>query len=101
MPLFELEASARTGSCLHEILELADLSGPADPEVEDLVHGALERYGLDPERWTGPVARSIGHVARVDLFEGDGAFGLGDVDRRRRVAEMEGFAEALLSLKER
>jgi len=89
VPLDDLEASARTGSCLHEILERADLGRADDPALERLVESVLERYGLDPGRWTRPVADCVGQVARTALFEGEGSFRLGEVAPERRVAEME------------
>ncbi|MFO8074342.1 MAG: exodeoxyribonuclease V subunit beta [Polyangia bacterium] len=89
VPLAELPAGARTGICLHEILERADLAGGNRAELEKLSAGRLAAGGLDAARWAVPVAEALEAAARVPLDpDGDGPR-LADIASSARAVELE------------
>lgn len=67
-----LPAGARTGQCLHELLECLDFThGDEDTQaLENLCASTLTRHGLCAERWTPAVVDVIGRVLDADLDDG-------------------------------
>ncbi len=89
VPLAELPAGARTGTCLHEILERAELSGGDRAELEKLSAERLAAGGLDAARWASPVAAALEDVARVPLGRDGGGPRLADIESSARAVELE------------
>ncbi|WP_025324372.1 exodeoxyribonuclease V subunit beta [Deferrisoma camini] len=75
---------ARTGLCLHEILEWWDEAGTTPSERRAFAARVLRAHGFGPE-WAPTVARVLERVAAWDI---DGVV-LGEVPRRARLHEVE------------
>ncbi len=75
---------ARTGICLHEILEHLDYAGETDRSPEALVEERLRAHGFGPE-WVGPAADAVRRVLATELVPGVPLSALGSRDRLHEV----------------
>ncbi len=75
---------ARTGICLHEILEHLDYAGETGRAPETLVEERLRAHGFGPE-WTGPAADAVRRVLATELVPGVPLSALRSRDRLHEV----------------
>ena len=88
--IFALPPGARTGDCLHKILEQFDFSAAADsPANARLVKEKLEGYGLSEEFHLTAVAGMLGRLCVTPLEAGNQGFSLSQIPRDHQVAELE------------
>jgi exodeoxyribonuclease V beta subunit len=85
--IFALPKGARTGDCLHQVLEDFDFTRPVDGLVEDRVRRELSMYGI-PEH-APAVAAMLDRLRRAPLDTGCPEFRLENVATDRQLTEME------------
>jgi exodeoxyribonuclease V beta subunit len=87
--IFALPPGARTGDCLHKILEQFDFAG-SDPAVATaLVKQHLEAFALAEERHVVAVSKMLERLRHTPLDSKNPAFTLARVSRSQRLSEME------------
>ncbi len=87
--IFALPAGARTGECLHNILERFDFAG-ADPATAGaLVRQQLEAYDLYDEERARAVLEMLERLRHAPLDPGNAALTLARVSSAERLTEME------------
>ncbi len=87
--IFALPAGARTGDCLHKILERYEFVNPDAEETRALVREQLEGAGIWSEERASAVAGMLERVRRVPLDPARPEFTLERVPSAQRLAEME------------
>ncbi len=89
IPLATLPTGRGMGTCLHGILERADLA-TADPrELTALAAEHLDAGGFDSARWADPVAVTLENVLGTSLDSTDDGPRLAGLAAKHRVAELE------------
>ena len=87
--IFALPAGARTGDCLHQILEQFDFAN-ADPRATAaLVKQQLQAFGLDEPQHVAAVAEMLERLRQTPLDSENPGFTLAGVSRAQRLSEME------------
>ena len=87
--IFALPAGARTGDCLHQILERFDFAN-ADPNATTaLVKQQLQAFGLDDEQHIAAVLEMLERLRQTPLDSKNPNFTLARVSRAQRLSEME------------
>jgi exodeoxyribonuclease V beta subunit len=87
--IFALPAGARTGDCLHQILERFDFAN-ADPNATAaLVKQQLQAFGLDDEQHIVAVSEMLERLRQTPLDSENPNFTLAHVSRAQRLSEME------------
>lgn len=88
--IFALPAGARTGECLHKILETFDFAAAADSAANDsLVKKQLAAYGFSEKNHAGSVTEMLGKLSRTPLDENNPKFTLAQISRAERLTELE------------
>lgn len=85
-----LPRGAATGSCLHDILENLDFTLAEGEQIEKLVAGKLQVYGLDSD-WRPTVCRMVQKVLSVPLDPQNPDFQLQRIPPENRLNELEFF----------
>ncbi len=78
-------AGARTGICIHEILEGLDFAAEEGQDVQEWVGGRLRAHGFDPV-WTPAVVELVDRVRGLELVPGLRFGSLARKDRLHEVA---------------
>ena len=87
--IFALPAGARTGDCLHQILERFDFAN-ADPNATTaLVKQQLQAFGLGDGQHVTAVSEMLERLRQTPLDSENPAFTLARVSRAQRLSEME------------
>ncbi len=87
--IFALPAGARTGDCLHKILEQFDFAN-ADPKAATvLVRQQLQAFGLAEPQHIAAVAEMLERLRQTPLDLENPRFTLARVSRSQRLSEME------------
>ncbi len=87
--IFALPASARTGDCLHKILERFDFTNPDQSATAALVREQLEAAGISSEAHGIAVSEMLERVRRVSLDPANPGSTLAEVPASQRLTEME------------
>jgi exodeoxyribonuclease V beta subunit len=87
--IFALPAGARTGDCLHQILEKFDFSNDDMALTTALVEQKLAAFGLAEARHVEAVAAMLERLRHVPLALDNAAFTLARVRPTQRLSEME------------
>lgn len=88
--IFALPAGARTGECLHKILEHLDFAKAASPaETTSLVQGMMKTYGFTEEPQFAAVSTMLGNLCATPLDIDKPGFTLARIPKERRLAELE------------
>jgi exodeoxyribonuclease V beta subunit len=87
--IFALPAGARTGDCLHQILEQFDFAGDNAKAAAALVKQQLAAFGLDEARYVAAVSEILERLRRVPLDLKTPDFTLARVTPEKRLSEME------------
>ena len=88
--MFALPPGARTGDCLHKILEQFDFaSGADDISSKALVKQYLEAYGLSEEEHALAVGDMLERLRHVPLDPGNPGFTLSRIPMAQRLTELE------------
>ena len=87
--IFALPPGARTGDCLHKILEEFDFAAGVDAATADWVKPRMEAFGLFEEAHTAAVCEMLSRLCRAPLAPGQPHFTLSRVPKEHRLAEME------------
>ena len=77
-------AGARTGVCIHEILEGLDMAGEQGQDVREWVEGRLRAHGFDPA-WTPAAVELVERVRALEVVPG---LRFGELKRRDRLHEV-------------
>ncbi len=87
-PLMALEPGPRTGNLLHEIYEDIDFTQGHGEEIAVVARQKIDKFELDPDKWTEPITRSVRETLGVPLDQEDGTCRLSAIPRHRRTSEM-------------
>ena len=88
--IFALPHGARTGDCLHKILEQFDFTAAADsPANARLIKEKLGAYGLSEESHRTAVSAMLSQLCVTPLEDGKQGFTLSQIPMERQVAELE------------
>jgi exodeoxyribonuclease V beta subunit len=87
--IFALPAAARTGDCLHKILERVDLAGADQATAESLVRQQLESYDLFDEERAQAVIEMLKRLRHTPLDPGNPDLTLAGISSAERLTEME------------
>ena len=87
--IFALPAGARTGDCLHKILEQFDFSSSDMAMATALVKQQLEAFGLATAPHVAAVSEMLERLRRTPLDLKNPAFTLARISRSQRLSEME------------
>ena len=87
--IFALPAGARTGDCLHQILEQFDFANADPKNTTALVRQQLQAFGLaDPQHVTA-VSEMLERLRQTPLDSGNPSFTLAHIKLAQRLSEME------------
>ena len=87
--IFALPSSARTGDCLHKILERFDFAGADGAVTQSLVRQQLEAYDLCDDERARAVLEMLERLRRLPLDPGNPSLTLGRIPSGERLTEME------------
>ena len=87
--IFVLPAGARTGDCLHQILEQFDFANDDKALATALAKQQLEAFGLAEARHVEAVAAMLERLRHAPLALDDPAFTLAHIRPAQRLSEME------------
>ena len=87
--IFALPAGARTGECLHQILERFDFTNDDSALATALAKQQLEAFGLTEARHVEAVAAMLERLRHAPLALDDAKFTLAHVRPAQRLSEME------------
>ena len=87
--IFALPPGARTGDCLHQILEKFDFAAGPEAATSGWVKPQLEAFGLFDEAHTHAVCEMLARLCRTPLAPGRPDFTLAQIPKEHRLAELE------------
>lgn len=87
--MFALPAGARTGDCLHRILERFDFENPSEETTQSLIRDELEASHLSSDTHAAAVAEMLERLRRVPLDPGIPNLTLARVPTGQRLTELE------------
>ena len=87
--IFALPYGARTGDCLHKILERFDFAASDAATDAALVKQQLEAFGLSEPRHVLAVSEMLERLRQISLDPNNPAFTLARIRRSQRLSEME------------
>jgi exodeoxyribonuclease V beta subunit len=87
--IFALPAGARTGDCLHKILEQFDFANADTKTTTALVRQQLQAFGLADERHIVAVSEMLERLRQTPLDSENPGFTLAHVSQAQRLSEME------------
>ncbi len=87
--IFALPAGARTGDCLHKLLEQFDFTNDDSASTATLVKQQLETFGLAEPRHVESVSEMLGQLRHAPLDLKNPDFTLAHVRPTQRLSEME------------
>jgi exodeoxyribonuclease V beta subunit len=87
--IFALPASARTGDCLHKILERFDFAGADEATAKSLVRQQLEAYDLYDEERARAVVEMLERLRHTPLDPRNPKLTLAELSSAERLTEME------------
>ncbi len=87
--IFALPAGARTGDCLHKILEQFDFASTDTKTTTALVRQQLQAFGLADPQHVAAVSEMLERLRQTPLDSENPNFTLAHVSRTQRLSEME------------